>query len=185
MQEHANQKFSLSPSCLAWYVAADPRPVSGWGEAAFHGGKVAAQIAEAVGQKVIGRDPFQADAIWQDLFRTGYRIGSTGAHVSAIGGLDIAFYDIKGKALGTPIWNLLGGKFRDRVPVYSSLMERHLPPEQDVEKVQARMEQGYTWVKLHTATGWAFDQGRDGTIETVRALRDRCGDYDALSCRVQ
>jgi L-alanine-DL-glutamate epimerase-like enolase superfamily enzyme len=79
---------------------------------------------------------------------------------------------------------LLGGKFRDRAPVYSSLMQRHLPPEQDVEKVQKRMEQGYTWVKLHTATGWSFDQGRDGTIETVRALRNQCGDYDALKILV-
>lgn len=154
--------------------------VSGWGEAAFHGGKITAHIAKTLGQKIIGRDPFHTDAIWRELFQTGYRIGSTGAHVAAIGALDIAFHDIKGKALNTPIWNLLGGKFRDRVPVYSSLMQRHLPPEQDVEKVQARMEQGYTWVKLHTATAWSFDTGHDGTIETVRALRDKCGDYERL-----
>ena len=53
--------------------------------------------------------------------------------------MDIACFDIKGKAFSTPIWNLLGGKFRDRIPVYSSLVQHHLTPERDVEKVLARM----------------------------------------------
>ena len=48
----------------------------------------------------------------------------------------------------------------------------------------ARMEQGYSWVKLHTATAWSFDQGKDGTIETVKALRDQCGNYDQLKILV-
>ncbi|MAT77699.1 hypothetical protein CMK14_21500 [Candidatus Poribacteria bacterium] len=74
--------------------------------------------------------------------------------MAAISALDIACFDIKGKAVGTPIWNLLGGKFRDGVPVYSSLMQRYLPPERDVEKMLARMEQEYSWVKLRTTTTW-------------------------------
>ena len=158
--------------------------IFGWGTAAFHGGQITAQIVSALGEKLVGRDPFDTEAIWQDLFRTGYRIGSTGAHVAAIGGIDIALYDIKGKALDTPIYNLLGGKFRTSVPVYSSLMERHLPPAEDVAKVQKRMEQGYSWVKLHTATGWGLGRGEDGTIETVRALRQSCGGFKALKILV-
>ena len=63
-------------------------------------------------------------------------------------------------------------------------MERHLSPQRDVEKVLDRMEQGYSWVKLHTATAWSFDQGKDGTIETVKALRDHCGDYNQLKILV-
>ena len=62
-----------------------------------------------------------------------------GAHMAAISAMNIACFDIKGKALSTPIWNLLGGKFRDRIPVYSSLVQHHLTPERDVEKVLARM----------------------------------------------
>ena len=54
-----------------------------------------------------------------------------------------------------------------------------------MEKVLARMEQGYSWVKLHTATAWSFDQGKDGTIETVKALRDQCGNYDQLKILVR
>ena len=167
------------------YVKVDTNEgISGWGEAAFHGERLTAQLLEALGQKVVGLNPLNTDALWQDLFRSGYRIGSTGAYMSAISALDIACFDIKGKALETPIWNLLGGKFRDRVPVYSSLMERHLSPQRDVEKVLARMEQGYSWVKLHTATAWSFDQGKDGTVETVKALRDQCGDYNRLKILV-
>ena len=150
------------------------------GEAAFHGvARLTAQVLETLGQQVVGLNPLNTDALWQDFICSGYRIGSTGAYMSAISALDIACFDIKGKALGTPIWNLLGGTW-DRVPVYSSLMERHLSPQRDVEKVLARMEQGYSWVKLHTATAWSFDQGKDGTIETVKALRDHCGDYNQL-----
>ena len=157
--------------------------ISGWGEAAFHGGALTARAVEFLGEKVVGRNPFNTDAIWRDLLHSGYRIGSTGSHMAAIGALDIAFHDIKGKALDTPIWNLLGGRWRDRVPVYSSLMERHLPPEQDVEKVRLRLDQGYTWVKLHTGTEWSFDQGRDRTVETVAALR-RQWDFDQLKILV-
>ncbi|MEM7126684.1 MAG: mandelate racemase/muconate lactonizing enzyme family protein [Chloroflexota bacterium] len=154
--------------------------VSGWGTAAFHGAKVTAQVVEALASKILGRNPFDTEQIWQDLFRTGYRIGSTGVHLAAMGGIDIALHDIKGIALNTPVYNLLGGKIRDAVPVYSSLMERHLPPQEDVDKVLKRLEQGYSWVKLHTATGWGLGLGKDGTIETVQALRSACGDYDTL-----
>ena len=158
--------------------------IAAWGTAAFHGAKVTAQIIEALAPKILGRNPFDTEQIWQDLFRTGYRIGSTGAHLAAIGGIDIALYDIKGKALNTPVYNLLGGKIRDKVLVYSSLMERHLPPQEDVEKVLKRMELGYSCVKLHTATGWGMGQGKDGTIDTVWALRRHCGEYNELKILV-
>lgn len=158
--------------------------ISGWGTAAFHGGQITAHIVQALREKLIGRNPFDTEAIWHDLFRTGYRIGSTGGHVAAIGGIDIALHDIKGKALDTPVYNLLGGKFRDRVPVYSSLMERHLPPEEDVEKVHKRMELGYSWIKLHTATGWGLGNGPDGTVDTVWALRRECGEFNELKILV-
>ncbi len=72
--------------------------------------------------------------------------------MAAISSMDIVCFDIKGKAVGTPIWNLLGGKFCNGVPVYSSFMQCYFPPERDVEKVLVRMEQKYSWVKLHTAT---------------------------------
>lgn len=158
--------------------------ISGWGTAAFHGGQITATIVETLREKISGRNPFDTEAIWQDLFRTGYRIGNTGSHMAAIGGIDIALHDIKGKALNTPVYNLLGGKYRDRVPVYSSLMERHLPPQKDVDKVQKRMAQGYSWIKLHTATGWGLGTGADGTIETVTALRQACGGYKELKILV-
>jgi len=136
--------------------------ICGWEEAIHHGGRITAQISRSLGDRIVGRDPFQIDAIWQELFQSGSCVGNTGAYVAALGALDIVLYDIKGRALGTPVWNLLGGKFRDQVEVYSSLMQRDLPPEKDVERVHSRMEQGYTWVKLlHTATAWGLDRGRE------------------------
>jgi L-alanine-DL-glutamate epimerase-like enolase superfamily enzyme len=164
------------------YVKVDTNEgISGWGAAIFHGGEITAKVIEMLGKKVAGKDPFQTDAIWWDLFSSGYRLGSTGVHVAAISALDIAFHDIKGKALGTPVWNLLGGKFRERVPVYSSLMQRYLPPEENVDKVRERMKQGYSWVKLHTATAWRRElRPPDDTIDTVQAIRNSCGGIDDL-----
>ena len=58
---------------------------------------------------------------------------------------------------------------------------RHLPPEENVERVRARMKQGYSWVKIHTATAWRMDpRPEDDTVETVKALRDSCGGLDGL-----
>jgi L-alanine-DL-glutamate epimerase-like enolase superfamily enzyme len=149
--------------------------VSGWGEAAFHGGAITATIARHLGQQIIGRDPFAIAAIWRDLFQAGYRIGSTGAHMAALAAIDIALHDLKGRALGTPVWNLLGGKVRDRVPVYSSLMLIDATPAEDVERIQQRLAQGHRAVKVHTAKPWSFDAGPDRTVATVRAVREACG----------
>ena len=49
--------------------------ISGWGEAAFHGGALTARAVEFLGEKVVGRDPCNTDAIWRDLLHSGYRIG--------------------------------------------------------------------------------------------------------------
>lgn len=154
--------------------------VDGWGEAAFHAGPITAEIVRRLGDKVIGSDPFESGKTWTALFRSGYRIGTTGAHLAAIAGIDIALHDIKGRALGVPIHALLGGKIRDSIPFYASLMKRDLPVEQDVERVEALVSQGYGWVKLHTATHWGFDGGNDNTVATVKALRDAIGGRDRL-----
>ncbi len=180
----ANVGVSLLYDRFVYLKVESDEGLVGWGEATFHGGRITAQTAHSLGQRVIGKDPFKTDAIWKDLFQSGYRVGHAGAYVSALGALDIAFYDMKGKALDTPVWNLLGGKHRDRVPIYSSLMERDLPPEADVERVQDRMGRGFSWVKLHTGTAWSFDTGKDRTVETVRALRDHCGDEEELKILV-
>lgn len=80
---------------------------------------------------IIGKNPFNIEALWMEMFTRGHKLGPMGAQLEAMAGIDIALYDIKGKALNTPIYNLLGGAFRLKVPVYASSMRRDMTPEFD------------------------------------------------------
>lgn len=92
--------------------------ISGWGEM-ISGTKTETVVAGAkeMGERIIGRDPFEIERIWQELFKTFFRGGPINGTI--LSGIEIALWDIKGKALGVPIYELLGGKARDRIRVYS------------------------------------------------------------------
>jgi L-alanine-DL-glutamate epimerase-like enolase superfamily enzyme len=94
--------------------------VVGWGDCTDWGspGPIAAMV-ERFGELVVGRDPMQAERIWWDLAAQSVR--HTGGIASkAMAGIDSALWDIRGKVLGAPVWQLLGGKLRDRLRVYWS-----------------------------------------------------------------
>ena len=93
--------------------------ISGWGEPVLEGraSAVAAEVEE-LSDYVIGKDPRQIEDIWTVLYRGGFYRGG-GLHMSALAGIDQALWDIKGKALGVPVHQLLGGQCRDRIRVYS------------------------------------------------------------------
>ncbi|MDO5567130.1 MAG: mandelate racemase/muconate lactonizing enzyme family protein, partial [Planctomycetia bacterium] len=69
--------------------------------------------------ELIGRDPRDIEAIWHDSYRDAYWRGGP-VLMSAISAIDMALWDILGKELGVPVWRLLGGKFRDRIPCYAN-----------------------------------------------------------------
>ena len=94
--------------------------IYGLGDATLNGREVAVAnyLSEHVIPCIIGRDPFQTEDIWQYLYRGAYwRRGPV--TMSAIGAVDVALWDIKGKALNMPVYNLLGGKSREGVLVYA------------------------------------------------------------------
>ena len=68
---------------------------------------------------LIGQDPFDTERLWRDNYRDAYWRGGP-VLMSALSGIDMALWDLKGKALGVPCWQLLGGQFRDRVPCYAN-----------------------------------------------------------------
>src|ERR1700685_2873398 len=93
--------------------------IYGLGDATLNGRELAvvSYLTEHVVPCIIGRDPFQTEDIWQYLYRGAYwRRGPV--TMSAIAAVDVALWDIKAKALNTPLYNLLGGKSRDGVLVY-------------------------------------------------------------------
>lgn len=99
-------------------VETDQPGLVGWGDCTDWGspGPVAATV-ERYAEWVIGRDPMQAEAIWWDLATSSVR-HTGGLAWKAMSGIDSALWDIRGKVLGAPVWQLLGGKMRDSLRLY-------------------------------------------------------------------
>ncbi len=133
-------------------------------------------VEKLLGPSLLGKDPLDTEVRWRDMARAGSALELGGAIFCAIAGLDIALWDIKGKALGMPIYRLLGGKVRDTVPVYASSLRRDLTPLEEARRAASFVEQGYSAYKLHSAVPGAIDDPADGTLDTVREVRAAVGD---------
>jgi galactonate dehydratase len=96
--------------------------LTGWGEVTTYPGLVANRVVAAMVREVrailVGEDPSRIEAIWHQLFRLFTYMGTRGATTATISGIDIALWDIRGQALGLPIYELLGGPVRDTIPLY-------------------------------------------------------------------
>lgn len=94
----------------------------GWGEGGQYGPgePVAACIDHVLAPALLGQDPRDRRRLWHQMYSGTRDFGQKGAYVEAMSALDIAFWDITGKALGEPVSRLLGGAFRDRIPAYAT-----------------------------------------------------------------
>ena len=99
---------------------------------------------------LIGRDPLQVLEVTRALCDDSVWWARSGAGRSVISGLELALWDLKGKALGVPVYQLLGGKVRDRIPVYASGGPALWPVEDTVRKIAYYAERGYRAAKLST-----------------------------------
>jgi mannonate dehydratase len=118
----------------------------GLGDATLNGRElaVASYLSEHVIPCLVGRDPSQIEDIWQYLYRGAYwRRGPV--TMTAIAAVDVALWDIKGKALNTPVYNLLGGKSRDGVLVYCHANGGDIA--EAIDSVQEHMDMGYLAVR--------------------------------------
>src|SRR5204863_6497051 len=85
---------------------------------------------------LLGEDPRDVERHWETMYRATLRYGSRGAAIEALSGVDIALWDLLGRSSGLPVYRLLGGKTRERVPVYSSHLRSSLPPAELVERAR-------------------------------------------------
>jgi mannonate dehydratase len=123
--------------------------IYGLGDATLNGRElaVASYLSDHVLPCLIGRDPFQTEDIWQYLYRGAYwRKGPV--TMTAISAVDVALWDIKGKALGQPLYNLLGGRCREGVTVYGHANGRDI--EETSDQVAAHIELGYKAVRAQS-----------------------------------
>ena len=156
------QTFHVPPRWLFVRVESEEGAV-GWGEASLEGWAEPVEgVFEIYRDRFIGADPFAIEDIWQVGFRGGFYRGGA-VLMSALSGLEQALWDLKGRALGLPAWQMLGGKVRDRVRSYAWIGGDR--PNEIAEAADVRKKQGFTAVKMNATaeidwmgTPKAFDE---------------------------
>ncbi len=148
--------------------------ITGWGEittTTLIANRAVAGIIDQLNDLLVGEDPTQIERIWNKVFRSFTYMGSRGATTHVVSGIDIALWDIRGKQLGLPVYELLGGKVREDVLLYThpdqSKWETDEGIEQEVHKI---VESGHTSMKFdpfpHTGEQQAQNAGYlSGTLD--------------------
>ena len=151
-------------------------------------------MAMAMKELLIGRDPLETSALWETMYTYTCMSGRRGAVICAMGAIDIALWDIKGKALGLPVYKLLGGAHHDSVTPYASLQPYGDTVEEYgrslVEWVIRAKDSGYTAAKLECTLGGPYChgglQGSDEAMtEIITACREAAGPDFKLMVDVQ
>ncbi len=143
-----------------WVKIETDAGITGMGEC-VHGGLQAIAIIGYLAPKIEGRDPFAVDAIFEEMRRSHvFDGGNAGALITALTGIEIALWDLKGKALGVPVVELLGGKFRDKIRVYADCQVEPGMDFDEIKKVvEGVVEKGFTALKIDLDIG-AYTTGR-------------------------
>ncbi|TRC97032.1 mandelate racemase/muconate lactonizing enzyme family protein [Mesorhizobium sp. WSM4303] len=158
--------------------------ICGWGESGLSGReKAVAGALEHYREFLIGRDPMQIGRIWQEVYRSQYFEGGRVLQ-AAISAIDIALHDIKGKALGVPVYQLLGGKQRDRIPTFASTGDE-AEGDVAVERARELCSQGWQAIRFFPAGQSSKDifEPRESIGATARMLnkaREALGDEVVL-----
>jgi galactonate dehydratase len=137
----------------------------GWGESGLSGREKAVVGAiEHYREFLVGRDPTRIGALWQEMYRSQYFEGGR-VLSAAISAIDIALHDLKGKALGVPVHQLLGGKQRDLVPTFATT--RSPASAAAVEEAKELMTLGWTAIRFMPA-----GQNSEGVFEPRESIAD-------------
>jgi len=156
---------------LVKIVTSEPG-LHGWGDATCTGSElgVAKFLEEHLKPALIGRNPMRIEDVWQTLFLLPYyRSGSV--HMSALSGIDMALWDIKGKVADLPVYEMLGGKARDRLLTYTSTGGRDFREVED--GVRRLMARGYKVVKVQVASPGAESGYAVPSSERQRAVTEK------------
>lgn len=167
--------FKVVPRWLFLKISTD-EGVCGWGEPILEGrAETVKQAVLELSDQLIGKDPRQIEDLWQMMYRGGFYRGG-GVMMSAISGIDQALWDIKGKWLGVPVYELLGGKCRDKVKVYGWVGGDR--PSDTVKEALARKAAGYRAIKMNGTTETNYIdsyQKIDEVAERMAAVREAVG----------
>ncbi len=155
---------------------------SGWGEAVLEGH--ASTVLECVREMrdyLLGADPTRIEDIFNVLYRAGFYRGG-GVLMSAIAGIDQALWDIKGKYFNAPVYELMGGKCRDRMKVYSWIGGDR--PQDVGSAAKERQNAGFSAIKMNATEELQMIDSYekvDAVLERVAAIRESCGKYFGIA----
>ena len=179
--------FSENPNAtnpIVWLRARTDDGVEGLGVTYF-GGALTRTLRRAVdelGALVIGEDPLRFEAVAAKLRAAAGGSGPAGIFTMALSAIDVALWDIKGKALGLPLWKLLGGG-RDRIATYASgALRRGLKLEKAVTAAARLREKGHRQAKMQLGLPGITSPARE--VEQARLIREAVGPDMDLMCDI-
>jgi len=167
--------FLVPPRWLFLKISTDSG-ISGWGEPVVegHAATVATAVQEA-SECLIGQDPLRIEDIWQTLYRARFYRGGP-ILMSAIAGIDQALWDIKGKYYNAPAHELLGGRVREKIPVYAWIGGDS--PSDTAAAACQQMKAGFTAIKMNATSQLQYIDSFekiDEVLERVGSVRQETG----------
>ena len=171
------ETFEVPPRSLLLKVETS-EGIVGWGEPVLEGRAqtAASAVDKLMDRYILGSDPRDIELLWQQMYRSGFYRGGA-ILMSALSGIDQALWDIKGKWLGVPVYELLGGKARERIQLYAHISGS--TPEAIAGSAQERVAQGFTALKGGPSVDWEPIDTPDAlkaATEQLAAVRDTVGD---------
>ncbi len=169
------EMFRVKPRWIFTKLTTDTGIV-GWGEM-ISGTKTETVVAGAyeLGNRILlGRNPFDIEQLWQEMHRSFFRGGPINGTI--VSGFEMALWDIKGKALNVPVWELLGGKARSRIKVYSWIGGDR--PDDVIKQAQDRINKGFDSIKMNATEELNYVDNYkkvEEVVERVSSLRDKFG----------
>lgn len=152
--------------------------IDGWGEPVLEGrAHTVAAMVEELSDYLVGKDPRQIEDHWTVMYRAGFYRGG-GIHMSALAGIDQALWDIKGKALGVSVSELLGGQVRERIRVYSWIGGDR--PSDTATAALSAVARGFTAIKMNGTEELQFIDSHDKVercLANVAAVREAVGPH--------
>ena len=167
--------YRLPPRWMFLKIETD-EGVIGWGEPVIEGRARTVEAAvHELGDYLIGQDPAQINDLWQVMYRAGFYRGGP-ILMSAIAGIDQALWDIKGKVLNAPVWQLMGGLVRDKIKAYSWVGGDR--PAEVIDGIKKLRGIGFDTFKLNGCEELGLiDNSRavDAAVNTVAQIREAFG----------
>lgn len=186
-----SQKWFQHRTALLVEVVADEGTV-GWGEVFCHDAwpALAALVERVYKPLIVGKDAFARQVIWDSLYNWSRDYGQKGLTAAALSGIDIALWDLAGKAVNVPVSALLGGSFRDRVQAYATGMyitDRSIDdPSVLAQEAASYVQRGFKAVKMKVGFGVRTDVENVATVraavgESISLMVDANHAYDAAT----